>query len=132
MNLLQHSRFQLAMRVLFWLALVFAEVMALLPMPPGLPTDSLGDKFAHMAAFATLTALAGLGFPKTSLWRTAERLSFVGALIEVTQSIPALQRDCDIRDWIADTAAIVAVTLVLIMVRALLRRRSQHAGQRAG
>ena len=53
-------------------------------------------------------------------WRIAERLSFLGALIEVTQSIPALHRDCDIRDWIADTVAIVVVTVVMGL---LLRRR---------
>ena len=38
--------------------------------------------------------------------RIGERLSFLGALIEVLQAIPELHRDCDIRDWIADTAAI--------------------------
>ena len=42
----------------------------------------------------------------------AERLSFLGAMIEVAQAIPALHRDCDIRDWVADSLAILAVTLV--------------------
>ena len=41
-------------------------------------------------------------------------------MIEVLQSIPALHRDCDIRDWIADT---VAIAVVLLIVGALSRRR---------
>ena len=48
-----------------------------------------------------------------------ERLSFLGALIEVAQAMPVLHRDCDIRDWAADTLAIVVVTVVF----ALLGRR---------
>ena len=101
------------MRLLFWLALVFAVVMAELPKPPHLPIDRFGDKTTHMLAFATLAALAALGFPAANRWRIAERLSFLGALIEVVQSIPALQRECDIRDWIADTLAIVVVMVIM-------------------
>lgn len=112
------------MRVLFWLALAFAVIMALMPQPPDLPIDGYGDKLAHMLAFATLAGLATLGFPEGDRWRIAERLSFLGAMIEVAQSIPGLQRDCDIRDWIADTAAIVAVTLVLGFL--LSRRRASE------
>lgn len=109
----QNPRFLRAVRLLFWLALVFAVVMAVLPMPPKLAIDSYGDKFAHMLAFSVLTGLAALGFPAAPRWRMAERLSFLGALIEVTQSIPALYRDCDIRDWIADTLSIVVVMAVM-------------------
>jgi VanZ family protein len=78
-----------------------------------LAIDRFGDKFEHSLAFATLTVLANLAFPAMPRWRIAERLSFLGALIEVTQSIPALQRDCDIRDWLADTIAIVVVTVLM-------------------
>lgn len=103
----------------FWAALAFAVVMATLPKPPALPTDQFGDKFEHMLAFATLTVLASLAFPRFALARIVERLSFLGALIEILQSIPALHRDCDIRDWIADTLAIAVVAGVI----ALLGRR---------
>ena len=41
------------------------------------------------------------------------RLSLFGAFIEVVQAIPALQRDSDLLDWLADTAA-VAVILLLV------------------
>jgi VanZ family protein len=117
------SRFERLARVLFWIALLGATVLALMPTPPHLPSDRLGDKVNHMIAFATLAALAALGWPRAERLRMVERLSFLGALIEVTQAIPALHRDCDIRDWAADTVAIVVVTAIF----ALLARRQAPA-----
>ncbi len=117
-DLLPHRLHRIAW-VLFWLALVFAVTMAVLPHPLHLPIDRFGDKFEHMLAFATLTLLGQFAFPALPRLRLAERLSFLGALIEVVQSIPSLHRDCDIRDWIADTIAILVVTGAL----RLLRRR---------
>ena len=110
-------------RVALWAAICLAVVMALLPHPPALPTDDLGDKFQHMVAFAVMAFLAAPAYPDVPLLRIAERLSFLGALIEVAQSIPALGRDCDIRDWFADTAAV----LVVLGLWALLRRRFNAA-----
>jgi len=104
-------------QTLFWLALGVAVTMAVLPHPPQLPIDRLGDKFEHMLAFATLTLLGTFAFPAMPRLVLAERLSFLGALIEVTQSIPALHRDCDIRDWIADTVAILVMTGLIALVR---------------
>ena len=108
-------------RLLLALAILFAVTMALLPHPPKVPIDS--DKYQHMLAFGTLTILSVLAFPAAPLLRTGERLSFLGAMIEVVQSIPALHRDCDIMDWAADTAVIVAVLLVV----AISRRRRPSA-----
>ncbi|ONF96387.1 hypothetical protein SPHI_16190 [Sphingomonas jeddahensis] len=102
-------------RLLLLLAAGFAVTMAVLPHPPKVPID--GDKYQHMLAFGTLTILAVLAFPRTPLLRIGERLSFLGAMIEVVQSIPALHRDCDIMDWVADTAVIVAVLLVVAISR---------------
>ncbi|MDQ2877477.1 MAG: hypothetical protein M3R41_00170 [Pseudomonadota bacterium] len=101
----------------FWAALAFAVTMALLPHPPATPLDPYGDKVEHMAAFATLAFLGVFAFPAAALARIGERLSFLGALIEVVQSIPALHRDCDIRDWLADTAAIIVALLVVAAIR---------------
>ena len=103
-------------RPLFWAALVFAVVMALLPHPPHV-LDALGDKVQHMLAFGTLAILAAAGWPHGALLRIGERLSFAGALIEVLQSIPALHRDCDIRDWMADTAIVAGVLIVVKLYR---------------
>jgi hypothetical protein len=102
---------------LFWLMLVFALTMAVLPTPPRMATDRFGDKANHMMAFAVLTALACLAWPMAQRWRIVERLSFLGALIEVLQSIPVLHRDCDIRDWIADTLAILVVAGIVHLIR---------------
>ena len=108
-------------KALFWCALVFALVMAMLPHPPHLPIDRLGDKFEHMFAFATLSILGAVAYPAMPLLRLGERLSFLGAIIEVLQSIPSLHRDCDIKDWIADT---IAVTLALCIVKLTRPRRA--------
>jgi len=98
--------------------------MAILPKPPETPIDQYGDKFAHVAAFATLAVLAMLAYGREARWRILERLSFFGAMIEVVQSIPMLHRDCDARDWLADTAVVLVVIVVLSFV---LPRRENRA-----
>lgn len=126
MAFLRNPRIVALARVLFVLALVFSVTMALLPMPPQMPIDKLGDKFAHMLAFATLAGLAALAFPASSPWIRIERLSFLGALIEVFQAIPALNRDCDFRDWIADTLAVVVATLIAAVILPAWRERQER------
>lgn len=108
---------RLIWRLILLAALVFAVTMALLPHPPKVPIDS--DKYQHMLAFGTLTILSVLAFPQTPLLRIGERLSFLGAMIEVVQSIPVLHRDCDIMDWVADTAVIISVLVVVAISRRL-------------
>ena len=110
----------LILRLVLVAAVVFAVTMALLPKPPHLPIDQFGDKVQHMLAFATIALLAAFSYPTARLFRIGERLSFLGALIEVLQSIPSLHRDCDIHDWIADT---LAITVVLLIVWAVRRQR---------
>lgn len=106
-------------RVALFAAIALAVAMALLPHPPQLPVEGLGDKYQHMLAFSVLAALAAWSYPAASLLRIGERLSFLGALIEVLQAIPSLHRDCDIFDWLADTAAI---TVILLLVWSARRR----------
>jgi len=104
-----------AWRLLLAVALAFAVTMALVPRPPQLV--DVGDKWQHMAAFAALALLAANAYPTEPLFRIGERLAFLGAMIEVAQSIPALHRDCDIMDWLADTGAIAAVLLMVALWR---------------
>ena len=104
-------------KLLLLVAVVVAVTMALLPKPPHLPIDRFGDKFQHMLAFATLAALASFAYPAAPGLKVLERLSFLGAMVEVLQSIPSLHRDCDIRDWIADTIAIALVVGIVALVR---------------
>lgn len=97
----------------FWVVVLF---MALSPKPPTLPLDWMGDKVHHMAAFAVLTFFARLSFRQVSDLRILERMSFAGALIEVFQALPALNRDCDWRDWAADTVAVAIVLLAMRLI----------------
>jgi hypothetical protein len=48
-------------------------------------------------------------------------LSLFGAFIEVVQAIPALHRDTDIWDWVADTAAVAAVLALVWLWRRAAR-----------
>ena len=99
-------------RVVFWVAACFAFVMAVLPHPPEVPGQP-NDKVQHIIAFATLALLGSFAYPATRLLRLLLGLSLFGALIEVVQAIPALQRDSDVLDWVADTAAVAVVLLIV-------------------
>jgi VanZ family protein len=111
------------LRLAFWAALLFAFVMAVLPHPPEVPGDP-SDKIQHIVAFAVLSGLAGIAYRRTSLLPIGIRLSAFGALIEIVQAIPVLQRDSSLWDWIADSAAITVVLLIVAVIR---RRRGVEA-----
>ena len=107
------------LRPLFWVLMAIALVMALLPKPPKLPIDQFGDKFAHMLAFAALAGEANLAWPNRSRWTIGLWLSAFGAAIELLQMISVLHRDRDIRDWVADSVAIVVATVAARLLLAL-------------
>ena len=112
MNFLKRHKGGRLTRGLFWAAALFALVMALLPHPPELPGNP-PDKIQHILAFATLGLLGFYAFPRLSaLWLIAA-LSLFGAFIEIAQAIPALHRDSDPLDWLADTFACLPVILSL-------------------
>lgn len=94
---------------LFWLALAFTLVMALLPKPPTPPGLDAGDKVQHVLAFAVLSLLATFAYPRRRLVDIFAAMAAFGALIEVLQLIPALGRDAEFMDWVADCAATLAV-----------------------
>ena len=98
--------------MIFWAAACFAFVMAVLPQPPEVPGEP-NDKVQHIAAFATLALLGSFAYPATALVRLLAGLSLFGAFIEVVQAIPALHRDSDVVDWIADTLAVAVVLLIV-------------------
>ena len=91
-------------RLAFWGALVFSFFMAILPQAPPVP-GSPSDKTLHMLAFGTLGFLASLGWPQARWWGLFLALSGFGGLIEIVQSIPALGRDAQLSDLLADCAA---------------------------
>lgn len=108
---------------LFWTAAAFAYVMAVLPHPPEVP-GSPSDKVQHVIAFLTLGFLASWAYASTSRLQLLIRLSLFGAFIELCQAIPALHRDSDPIDWIADT---VACGLALLIVGWWRARKSDSA-----
>lgn len=102
----QFARHRGKLILLFWLAVGFTLIMALLPKPPVLPGEPT-DKIQHILAFITLTILSLIAAP---WWRGVQRillLSSFGALIELLQAIPSLHRSSDSADWLADTVAVV-------------------------
>lgn len=103
-------------RLTFWAALAFATTMALLPHPPQIPGQP-GDKVQHIVAFLVLTALAVNAYRQTPVLLLGVALSGLGASIEFLQMIPALHRDAQLSDWVADTTAIIAVLFVTGAVR---------------
>lgn len=106
------------LRILFWLAVAVTLFMALDPHPPQMPGS---DKFQHALGFFVLFVGATLAYPSARLFPLAALLSGFGALIELLQAIPIFGRDCDVMDWVADTAAIVAALVVVVAVRAIWR-----------
>lgn len=114
------TRIQRALRLAFWLAAAFAFVMAALPKPPAVPL-SPSDKVLHMLAFATLAALGSIAYPKTSPVKLALGLFVFGGFIEVVQMIPALHRDAQALDWVADAVAATAALLAIHGCRRLRR-----------
>lgn len=112
---------------LFWAALIFALVMALLPRPPRLPGNP-SDKVQHILAFAVLTMLALGAYARAHPLTIGIGLAAFGALIELAQLIPALGREGSWLDWAADCGAVAVILAVGVpMRRAILGRISRRA-----
>lgn len=75
------------------------------------------DKAQHFVAFFVLTVLAAIAFPATHVLIMAAALSAFGALIEVVQGLDFVGRDRDFWDWVADTLAIGAVIVPMLVAR---------------
>lgn len=107
------SRGAFAVVVLISLVVLFA------PGPDVPPSPYETDKLVHGGVFAAL-ALTGswAGAGRTVL---AVALPVYAAVSELIQTIPALQRDGSVGDWLADT---VGVLLGLLLWAWLTRRRA--------
>lgn len=109
-------------QIAFCVAFVFTFVAAVMP-PHQAPKLFPWDKAEHFAAFYTLTLLAMAAFPRRNLILIAMLLSAFGGLIELVQALPIVGRDCDVRDWVADTIAILAALAPIVAAqwRAMFR-----------
>ena len=92
-------------QVLFWAALIFTFVCAVLPSQHVIHIFKW-DKAEHFLAFYVLTGLAVAAFPRGNLFIIAAALSAFGALIELVQGLSFVGRDRDFQDWVTDTIAI--------------------------
>jgi hypothetical protein len=90
--------------VLFWASVLVAVTFALLPHPPQVPGEP-SDKIQHIMAFSVMAGLGALAFPRVPKLRLLLGLCLLGAGIEVLQAIPALHRDAEFLDWVADSVA---------------------------
>lgn len=118
---MQRSRFTTLARPIFWALLIAIYVISIWPRGMATPT---GDKVNHMLAFATLAVSARLAFPDASRWTLLVLLALFGAAIEATQMIPALDRQAELLDWVADVVAAVGGIVVVDVVRRLITLRS--------
>ena len=66
-----------------------------------------------LTSIAAASLLASIAYPRAALLKLLICLSAFGALIEFVQAIPALHRDSDVLDWIADTVAVIVVMLLI-------------------
>ena len=101
-------------RLVFFAALIFTIYSAVMP-PSHVLQLTPWDKATHFIAFYVLTGLAVAAFPKQNLIVVAALLSAFGALIELVQGLPAVHRDRDFWDWVADTLAISSALAPMLL-----------------
>lgn len=108
------TRVRLVLRIAFWLAALFAFVMAIVPQPVELPVS---DKWQHMAAFFVIATLGRAAYPRLRRRTLLAAMIAFGGLIELVQMIPALHRDSEWGDWLADIVAVAAALACFQLVR---------------
>lgn len=99
--------------------LIVALVLAWLAFRPATGAD-VGlpwDKANHCFSFLVLTVLTGCGWPGLTAGRTAAIMLAAGIGIELVQGLPAVGRDADIWDVVADMAGFVLGWGVLVVAR---------------
>jgi hypothetical protein len=113
----RHLTLQL-LRAAFVVALVFTFFAAVLPEKTVHGLEFVPwDKAQHFIAFFVLTVMATIAFPKRHVLTMAVALSAFGALIELVQGLQFVGRDRDFKDWVADTIAIGAVIVPMLVAR---------------
>lgn len=99
--------------------LIVAMVLAWLAFRPSTGVD-IGlpwDKANHFSSFLVLTVLAGCGWPRLTGWRMAAIMLATGIGIELVQGLPAVGRDADVRDVVADMVGFIPGWCLLVLGR---------------
>lgn len=120
-------------RVLVALVALATVVLALLPSPPAI-AGLEADPIKHAFGIFLVTALAGLAFPRASIWLLFLVVAVASGALEVVQGIPPFTRDPDLADWIAGMiGALVGAALLAAFRLALfgIGMRSQRAEEPA-
>lgn len=103
---------------------VAVAVLMYLTLAPGeaLPATNLWDKAQHFLAWAVIAGL-GLLFWPARPGRVTVFALFLGALIELLQSLLPFGRHGDLRDLAGDSVGIAAALLAWALLRWLADRR---------
>ncbi|MDQ8029231.1 MAG: hypothetical protein REJ23_10925 [Brevundimonas sp.] len=103
--------------------ILFSVLIAWLAFRPsqGVETGLPWDKANHAAAFVVWTILVGLSWPSAGLLRLAALMLGLGIGIELIQGLPAVGRDADVWDVVADMTGFTVGWAVLTLPD--LRRR---------
>lgn len=126
------KRRQLLMLVV--LGIVACCIALVAALPDGTKVSiGMGDKFDHFAAFAALAAICASVFPSLALGYLQAAMVAFGATIELVQAIPALQRNSDAKDLLADAAGAAAALVLVFLWRycAPCKNSKRHGSHRA-
>ena len=97
-----------AARVAFVLACGLSLWGALTPGRNEAPGLFPWDKANHFVAFYVMSLVGAAAFPRASLLTIGLSLVGLGAGIEILQATPFVARDADVKDLVADAAAVLA------------------------
>lgn len=99
-------------------------ILVLANLAPGvLQLGSPSDKLNHMLAFAVLTPLALIAFPRASALWVFVGLALFNAAIELSQAVLGQGREPDPLDWIAGVLATIPILAVVGGYRLFCRGR---------
>lgn len=106
--------------------LILTAVVAWLALRPstGVESGLPWDKANHAMAFLALTVVAGLGWPGLSRIQLILIMLAAGVAIELAQGLPAIGRDADVLDVVADGVGVAVGLAVLAGMRRRARREA--------
>lgn len=109
------------MKTVFWCAVAFVLLMALLPGSSRM-AGAIGPFFTHVFAFAFLAIAFAIAYPRARMPLLGSILALLGGLIEFAQMIPALGRQASLKDWLADIIGLSVALLALHLWRHYIRK----------